>query len=71
MPNDIFKEQISARLQHLIDGSPSTVIILVPSVRDVVSRHVAFPQAMLEKDVLGLPKASLVCAAATCYQSSP
>lgn len=58
MPIDIFKEQVSARLQRLIDASPSTVIILVPSVRDVVSRHVAFPQAMLEKEALGLPKVS-------------
>lgn len=56
MPNDIFKEQISARLQRLLDVSPATTIILVPSVRDIVSTHVAFPQAMLDKETLGLPK---------------
>lgn len=56
MPLDIFKEQITARLLRLLEASPSTTIILVPSVRDVVSHHVAFPQAMLDKESLGLPK---------------
>ncbi|WWD17758.1 hypothetical protein CI109_102199 [Kwoniella shandongensis] len=55
-PLDIFKDQISRRLHTLVESSPGTVIILVPSVRDLVSRHMAFPQSMLEKDTLGLPK---------------
>lgn len=60
MPIDIFREQISARLHRLVESSPSTMIILVPSVRDVVSQHVAFPQAMLDKESLGLPKVRLL-----------
>ncbi|ODN77905.1 hypothetical protein L202_05011 [Cryptococcus amylolentus CBS 6039] len=55
-PADIFRAQISERLQKVIDASSGTVIILVPSVRDVVSRHMAFPQAMLDKEELGIPK---------------
>nr|XP_019049362.1 hypothetical protein I302_03148 [Kwoniella bestiolae CBS 10118]OCF28292.1 hypothetical protein I302_03148 [Kwoniella bestiolae CBS 10118] len=55
-PNDIFRDQVSRRLQNILDASPGTVIILVPSVRDVISRHMAFPQSMLDKEVLGLPK---------------
>lgn len=32
---------------------------MAPSVRDIVSRHMAFPQARLDKEDLGLPKVSL------------
>jgi hypothetical protein len=53
---DIFKNQISARLAKLLSASPSTVIILVPSIRDIVSHHVALPQAAFEKESFGLPK---------------
>ncbi|WWC58474.1 uncharacterized protein I303_101017 [Kwoniella dejecticola CBS 10117] len=55
-PTEIFRHHISRRLQSVLDASPGTVIILVPSVRDVVSSHMAFPQSMLEKESLGLPK---------------
>ncbi|KAE8542848.1 hypothetical protein D1P53_000911 [Cryptococcus gattii VGV] len=55
-PQEIFRKQISRRLQKVVTQSPSTVIILVPSVRDIVSHHMAFPQSMLEKEYLGLPK---------------
>ncbi|OCF55338.1 DNA polymerase alpha subunit B [Kwoniella mangroviensis CBS 10435] len=55
-PNEIFRDQVSRRLQDVLDTSPGTVIILVPSVRDVVSHHSAFPQSMLDKEALGLPK---------------
>jgi DNA polymerase alpha subunit B len=52
----MFKDEVSARLQRIVDISPGTVIIVVPSVRDMVSRHMAYPQAMLDKEALGLPK---------------
>ncbi|WVR05995.1 hypothetical protein IAU60_003023 [Kwoniella sp. DSM 27419] len=55
-PAEIFAEHVSRRLQRLVEASPATVIILIPSVRDIVSRHMAFPQSMLEKEALGLPK---------------
>jgi hypothetical protein len=60
MPHDIFREQISTRLQRLYETSPATTVILVPSVRDIISRHMAFPQAMFDRDTLGLPKVSPV-----------
>ncbi|OXM76137.1 DNA polymerase alpha subunit B [Cryptococcus neoformans Bt63] len=55
-PQEIFRKQISSRLQKVVTQSPSTVIIIIPSVRDVVSHHMAFPQSMLEKEYLALPK---------------
>ena len=56
-PMELFKQQISTRLTLLMESTPGTAVILVPSVRDLISRHVAFPQTPLEKSVeLGLPK---------------
>ncbi|KAJ9107993.1 hypothetical protein QFC20_003679 [Naganishia adeliensis] len=56
-PTEIFRRQISTRLSLLMESSPGTAVILIPSVRDLVSRHVAFPQTPLEKSTeLGLPK---------------
>lgn len=57
-PIELFKEHITTNLQRVLDESPGTVVILVPSVRDVVSRHLAYPQAMLDKEILGLSKVS-------------
>lgn len=57
-PVEIWRDQIGSRLQRIVEETPGTHIILVPSIRDMVSRHVAFPQAMLDKELLGLPKAS-------------
>jgi hypothetical protein len=58
MPHEIFRDQITARLLRLNESSPATTIILVPSVRDIISRHMAFPQAMFDRETLGLPKVS-------------
>lgn len=57
-PKQIFVDQISRRLASLVEECPGTGILLFPSVRDMVSRHVAFPQAALQKDDLQLPKVS-------------
>ncbi len=40
-----------------MEASPATAVILIPSIKDMISRHVAFPQAMLERaPEWGLPK---------------
>lgn len=57
-PTEIFKDQITARLQRLYEASPGTKVALVPSIRDIVSRHVAYPQAALDRESLGLLKVS-------------
>ncbi|GAM90586.1 hypothetical protein ANO11243_086310 [Dothideomycetidae sp. 11243] len=53
---DAFKAFISQPLTRLAESSPSTTIILVPSVRDAVLKHVSWPQDRLPKRELGLPK---------------
>ena len=52
----VFRHCITVPLQRLVAAVPNITIILVPSVRDVLSRHVSWPQEQLPKKELGLPK---------------
>lgn len=52
----LFRLWISTPLQRLCAANPSITVILVPSIRDAVSRHVSWPQEQLKKAELGLPK---------------
>lgn len=59
-PQQIFQTQISSRLSSFLDYSLNTTVILVPSVKDLVSHNYVFPQAPLDRDPsLGLHKVSL------------
>jgi DNA polymerase alpha subunit B len=52
----LFRHMISAPLQRLCNANPNITIVLIPSVRDAVSKHVSWPQDLLPKKELGLPK---------------
>jgi len=52
----LFRLWISAPMQRLCSAVPSITIILVPSVRDAISKHVSWPQEQLFKRDLALPK---------------
>lgn len=52
----VFRHCITTPLQRLVAAVPSITIVLVPSVRDVLSKHVSWPQEQLPKKELGLPK---------------
>ncbi|KAJ9216020.1 hypothetical protein DTO166G4_2264 [Paecilomyces variotii] len=52
----VFRHCVTAPLQRLVAAIPSITIIMVPSVRDAVSKHVSWPQEQLPKKELGLPK---------------
>jgi DNA polymerase alpha subunit B len=56
----MFRHWISTPLQRLTMAVPNITIILVPSVRDAVNKHVSWPQEMLVKQELGLPKRARV-----------
>jgi DNA polymerase alpha subunit B len=58
--NTAFRHWISTPLQRLCSAVPSITIILVPSVRDAVSKHVSWPQEPLPKKDLGLGLAKQV-----------
>jgi len=53
---DAFRAFISKPLARFAEQNPTTIIILVPSIRDAVSRHVSWPQDRFPKKELGLPK---------------
>ncbi|CAE6458479.1 unnamed protein product [Rhizoctonia solani] len=58
-PIDIFRHKISSPLAQLENEIPELLVVFVPSPRDLISSHVAFPQAALERiPQLGLPKRS-------------
>lgn len=52
----VFKHLISPIFQRLVTENPHITIILVPSVRDAISRHVSWPQDSFPRKDLGLPK---------------
>ncbi|WFD33634.1 DNA-directed DNA polymerase alpha subunit pol12 [Malassezia cuniculi] len=58
LPTDIFRRHISQRLVKLVESSPSTLPVLVPSTSDVFHAHHAYPQPFIDKSdpALGLPK---------------
>lgn len=54
--NDVFRLLITQPLQKLLQTASTMTIILVPSMRDAVSKHVSWPQDRFAKSALGLPK---------------
>ncbi|KAJ8125577.1 hypothetical protein O1611_g8060 [Lasiodiplodia mahajangana] len=55
----VFKYMITPALNRVVTSNPHITILLIPSVRDVISRHVSWPQegfGLARKD-LGLHKA--------------
>ncbi|KAK5118998.1 hypothetical protein LTR62_000209 [Meristemomyces frigidus] len=54
--NDAFRILISQPLQSLVQAVPTITIIMVPSMRDAISKHVSWPQDRFAKQPLGLPK---------------
>lgn len=52
----LFRNMITAPLQRLCSSNPNITIVMIPSVRDAVSKHISWPQEQLPKKDLGLPK---------------
>ncbi|KAJ8110808.1 hypothetical protein ONZ43_g5781 [Nemania bipapillata] len=50
----VFKYMISPALNRLVASNPHVTILLIPSVRDVINRHVSWPQEGFSKRELGL-----------------
>ena len=52
----VFKHLFSPAINRLASSNPSLTIILVPSVRDILAKHVSWPQDTIPRKELGLPK---------------
>jgi DNA polymerase alpha subunit B len=56
MMSTLFRLLITDPLQRLCSANPNITVVLIPSVRDAVSKHVSWPQDRLPAKDLGLPK---------------
>ncbi|KAI2465677.1 DNA polymerase alpha, subunit B [Annulohypoxylon bovei var. microspora] len=56
----VFKYMISPALNRLVASNPTITILLIPSVRDVIDKHVSWPQDIILRKDLGLPKAARI-----------
>ncbi|GAP89080.1 putative DNA polymerase alpha subunit B [Rosellinia necatrix] len=56
----VFKYMISPALNRLVASNPHITILLIPSVRDVISKHVSWPQESFQRKDLGLPKTAKI-----------
>ncbi|KAK3326615.1 DNA polymerase alpha subunit B N-terminal-domain-containing protein [Apodospora peruviana] len=52
----VFKYMISPALNRLVAANPHVTVLLVPSVRDVIDKHVSWPQDSFSRKELGLHK---------------
>lgn len=56
----VFKYMISPALNRLVASNPHVEIVLVPSVRDAIDKHVSWPQDSFPRKELGLPKTAKI-----------
>jgi DNA polymerase alpha subunit B len=49
-PLDTFKRQFIAPLGDFLSQSPTSTVLLVPSVNDIISDHAVFPQCELDEE---------------------
>ncbi|KAG2153032.1 DNA polymerase alpha/epsilon subunit B-domain-containing protein [Suillus bovinus] len=59
-PSDIFKHQFIVPLRDFLSQSPTSTVLLVPSVNDIVSDHAVFPQCELDDEFCGDPRIRLL-----------
>ena len=52
----VFKYLFSPALNRLASANPNITIIMIPSVRDIIDKHVSWPQDAISRKELGLPK---------------
>ena len=53
---DVFRDLVAAPLKALAKAVPHVAIVLVPSVRDAISKHPCWPQDAFSRPGLGLPR---------------
>ncbi|XWX02018.1 hypothetical protein V2A60_010050 [Cordyceps javanica] len=53
----VFRHLVAPAIGRLAAAHPHVTVILVPSVRDVLDKHVSWPQDAMPRRELGLPKA--------------
>ncbi|KAI0720520.1 DNA polymerase alpha, subunit B [Cerioporus squamosus] len=59
-PADMFRTEFVGRLRDFLDSSPGSLVLLVPSVRDILSDHAVFPQCELSRTLCNDPRIRLL-----------
>lgn len=50
-PTEIFRQTFKEQLRDFLTASPDSLVLLVPSVRDILSDHPVFPQCELGSEL--------------------
>jgi len=58
--NTVFKYMVSPALNGLVAANPHVTILIVPSIRDAIDKHVSWPQDAFSRRELGLPKSAKI-----------
>lgn len=61
-PQQLFKSKFIDTLEQFLKSSIASTIMLVPSVRDIISDHAVFPQCELDSSLGQHPVSSIPCA---------
>ncbi|KAG6000716.1 hypothetical protein E4U54_001319, partial [Claviceps lovelessii] len=56
----VFKYLFATALTRACSSNPHLTVILVPSTRDIIAKHVSWPQDTLPRKELGLPKSAKI-----------
>ncbi|KAG5920652.1 hypothetical protein E4U42_006137 [Claviceps africana] len=56
----VFKYLFATALNRACSSNPHLTVILVPSTRDILAKHVSWPQDTLPRKELGLPKSAKI-----------
>ncbi|KZP31431.1 DNA polymerase alpha, subunit B [Athelia psychrophila] len=59
-PADIFHDHFTTQLKDFLNLSPGSIVLLVPSIRDVIHNHVVFPQSEFQSEYAGDPRIHLL-----------
>jgi DNA polymerase alpha subunit B len=58
-PASMFRSQIIDPLCAVLDACPGSIAVVVPSIRDIISRQAVFPQGEFEPELSGTETVSL------------
>ncbi|KAL6302805.1 DNA polymerase alpha, subunit B [Sparassis latifolia] len=59
-PAELFRQTFTATLREYLDSAPGALVLIVPSVRDIISDHAVFPQSELGFEFSGDPRMHLL-----------
>lgn len=54
-PSNLFRAHFIDPLKAFLTASPGSIVLLVPSIRDLTSTHAAFPQPEFDADIFNHP----------------